>query len=274
MWSYIKFLPIQLELLNLLKRQFYKFRELQQASYAITRKGDFYSSDARGAVRLDYCKLHIMTAKYFLASKSSLLIFLGHNTFCFIFSSVPLILLMSFVHFGLLFLFSLSNHFKSPFLHKACLPWSYFYLLFFALFFLFLYLHTHHHCLWFIFQSFHSNFSKNLCLSFTSTNQEPLLCSTGHSFILLGCQYQLPFLLPQPKIPTPIYPLQVLLMSFWILFRQDPPKVNSPKGWPQHKGKGVLILTYTYCFCSCLQQPTAAIALKNLLKYQELSMLK
>lgn len=82
-----------------------------------------------------------MAAKYFLASKSSLLIFLGHKTFC---CTMTLMVLMSLVHFGLLFPFSLSNHFNSPFLPKACLPWSYFHLLFFALFFHFLYLYTHH----------------------------------------------------------------------------------------------------------------------------------
>lgn len=131
----------QLELLNLLQRQFYKFRELQQTSYAIPKKGDIYGSDTRGTVRLDYCNLHIMTAKYFLDSKSSFLIFLGYKASCF---TVPLILLLSLVHFGLLFPFSLSNPFKYPFLHKACMPWSYFHSLFFVLFFHFLYLHTHH----------------------------------------------------------------------------------------------------------------------------------
>lgn len=56
------------------------------------------------------------------------------------------------------------------------------------------------HCLWFLFQSFHSNFLTNLCLSFTSTNQEPLLYSSGYPFVHLSCQSQLPFLLPQSKI--------------------------------------------------------------------------
>lgn len=94
-------------------------------------------------MRLDYWNLHIMTAEYFLASKSFLSIFLGRKTFRF---TVPLILLMSPVHFGLPFPFSSSNHFKFSFLHKACLPWSNFHLLFFSLFFLFffLYFHTHH----------------------------------------------------------------------------------------------------------------------------------
>lgn len=98
------------------------------------KKGDIYTSDTRGTVRLGYWNLHIMTAEYFLASKSFLSIFLGRKTFRF---TVPLILLMSPVHFGLPFPFSSSNHFKFSFLHKACLPWSNFHLLFFSLFFLF-----------------------------------------------------------------------------------------------------------------------------------------
>lgn len=150
-----------------------------------------------------------MTAEYFLASKSFLSIFLGHKTFCF---TVPLILLMSPVHFGLLFPFSSSNHFKFPFLHKACLPWSNFHLLFFSLFFLFFCISILITlCLWFLFQSFHSNFSINLCLSFTSANQETLFYSSGHLSVHFSCQSQLPFLLPQPKIPTPIYPLHIPL---------------------------------------------------------------
>lgn len=78
-------------------------------------------------MRLDCCNLHTMTAKYFLISKSSFSIFLGCKTFCFI---VPLILL--------LFPFSLSNHFKSPFLHKTYLSWSFtlLFFLWFSFFFL------------------------------------------------------------------------------------------------------------------------------------------
>lgn len=81
------------------------------------------SSDSRGKVRPEYCKLCTMTEEYGLVSKSFLSIFLQCKPFC---STVPLILLMSLVHLGLLFPF-LPSHVKTLFLHKGCLA-SYFYL--------------------------------------------------------------------------------------------------------------------------------------------------
>lgn len=86
-------------------------------------------------MRLDYCKLHTMTGEYGLVSKSFLSISLQCKLFC---STVPLILLMSLVQLGLVFPFSSSNHFKSPFLDKGCLISSYFPLLLF-------FISTHHH---------------------------------------------------------------------------------------------------------------------------------
>lgn len=156
-------------------------------------------------MRLDYCKLHPMTEEYGLVSKSFLSVFLQCKPFC---STMPLILLTSLVHLGLLFPFSSSNHFKLPFLRKGCLTLSYFHLL------LFLFPHIITHYLWFLLQHFHSNFSVNFCLSFTSTNQDPHLYCFGHTSLFY--QSQLPFLLPQSTIPVPIYPLQVLLTSLWI----------------------------------------------------------
>lgn len=155
-------------------------------------------------MRPEYCKLCTMTEEYGLVSKSFLSIFLQCKPFC---STVPLILLMSLVHLGLLFPF-LPSHVKSLFLHKGCLT-SYFYLL------LFLFPHIITHSLWFLLQLFHSNFPVNLCFSFTFANRDPH-DSFGHSFLHLSCQSQLPFILPQSTLLVPIYPLQVLLMSLWI----------------------------------------------------------
>lgn len=210
-----------------------------------------------------------MTAEYFLASKSFLSIFLGCKTFRF---TVPLILLMFPVHFGLPFPFSSSNHFKFPFLHKACLPWSNFHLLFFSLFFLFFFVFPHSSL---IVSDSYSNLSTPTfqSISVSASHQQirrhfSILLDTSPStsvasFSFLSYSLNLKYL-----------PLSTLFTSLWILFRQDPRKANSPKDCLQYKGKGVLILTYMYCFCSCLLQSTAAIVLKNLLKYQEWNMLK
>lgn len=158
-------------------------------------------------MRLDYCKLHTMTGEYGLSARASFQFPCSVSYFvppCLWYSSChlsTLALCFRSPHLTILSLLSLIKDVLSHLISRSCC---------------FLFPHIITHSLLFLLQHFHSHLWVNLCLSFTSTNQDPHLYSFGHSSLYLSCESQLPFLLPQSTIPVPIYPLQVLLMSLWI----------------------------------------------------------